>query len=144
MAHRGDASCPEAACAGQGRPARSVALGGATTERTPVMLTKINTDGNRFRVAGTARPKQVRGEQARTRDGRPVWTVRLTAIEDGRGTAETIWVEVAGDEPVLTVDDLVHPAGLIYTPWVNRKGEIVRSFRADQITPLDSAARKAA
>lgn len=108
------------------------------------MLLKIETDGTRFRVAGTARPKQVKGEQAQTRDGRLVWTVRLTAIETGRNSAEQIWVEVPGDEPVLTIDDLVQPVGLIYAPWVNRKGEIVRSFRAEQIVPVDSASRKVA
>jgi hypothetical protein len=109
-----------------------------------MLLIKIDTSGTRFRVAGTARPKQVKGEQARTRDGRLVWVVRLTAIEDGRNSAETIWVEVPGDEPVLTIDAQVHPVRLVYTPWVNRKGEIVRSFRADEITPADPAVRKAA
>jgi hypothetical protein len=108
------------------------------------MRTEIKTDGTRFRVAGTARPKQVRGEQARTRDGRPVWTVRLTAIEAERNSAETIWVEVPGDQPELIIDDLVNPVRLVYTPWVNRKGEIVRAFRADQITPADPATRKSA
>jgi hypothetical protein len=108
------------------------------------MLTEIKTDDIRFRVAGTARPKQVRGEQARTRDGRLVWTVRLTAIEDARGSSETIWVEVPGEEPELTIDDLVLPVRLVYAPWVNRKGEIVRSFRADQITPLDQPAKRSA
>ena len=108
------------------------------------MLPVINTDGTRFRVAGTARPKQVRGEQACTRDGRPVWVVWLTGIETGRNSAETIWVEVPGDQPELTIDDLVLPVRLIYTPWVNRKGELVRTFRADQLTPADPASRKSA
>jgi hypothetical protein len=109
-----------------------------------MLLLRIELGDTRFRVAGTARPKQVKGEQARTRDGRPVWTVRLTAIEPGRNSAETIWVEVPGDEPELAIDDLVQPVGLIYTPWVNRKGEIVRSFRAEQIVPVDPTSRKAA
>jgi len=34
--------------------------------------------------------------------------------------------------------------GLVYAPWVNREHKIVRSFRAEQIVPLDLAARKAA
>ncbi|MGO9079205.1 MAG: hypothetical protein ACLQDY_09215 [Streptosporangiaceae bacterium] len=108
------------------------------------MLLEIKTDLVRFRVAGTARRKQVKGQDAQTRDGRPVWTVRLIAIEDGRRTSETIWVEVAGEEPALTVDDLVAIDGLVYAPWVNRKGEIVRNFRARGITPADAAARKSA
>ena len=108
------------------------------------MRLKIDTSDVKFRVAGTARAKQVKGEPARTPDGRPVWTVRLTAIETDRETAETIWVEVAGDEPKLTIDDLVQVTGLVYAPWVNREHKIVRSFRAEQIVPLDLAARKAA
>ncbi len=34
-------------------------------------------------------------------------------------------------------------AGCCYAPWVNRKGEIVRSFRADRIAPLDPARKSA-
>ncbi len=108
------------------------------------MRLKIDTSEVRFRAGGAAKAKKVKGEDARTPDGRPIWTVRLTAIETVRETSETIWVEVAGDEPKLTVDDLVQVHGLVYAPWVNRDGKIVRSFRAEQITPLDPAARKAA
>jgi hypothetical protein len=108
------------------------------------MRLKIDTSDVKFRVAGTARAKQVKGEPARTPDGRPVWTIRLTAIETDRETAETIWVEVVGDEPKLTLDDLVQVHGLTFSPWVNRDHKIVRNFRADQVTPLDQAGRKAA
>ena len=108
------------------------------------MRLKIDTSEVRFRAGGAAKAKKVKGEDARTPDGRPIWTVRLTAIETVRETSETIWVEVAGDEPKLTVDDLVQVHGLVYAPWVKRDGKIVRSFRAEQITPLDPAARKAA
>ncbi len=108
------------------------------------MRLKIDTSEVRFRAGGAAKAKKVKGEDARTPDGRPVWTVRLTAFETVRETSETIWVEVAGDEPKLTVDDLVQVHGLVYAPWVNREHKIVRSFRAEQITPLDPAARKAA
>jgi hypothetical protein len=108
------------------------------------MLLKIETNGVRFRVAGTARPKQVKGEQARTPDGAPVWTVRLTAIEDDRNRTETIWVEVAGEEPKLTLDDLVHVHGLIFAPWVSKQdNKIVRNFRAEQISPAHQAAKAA-
>ena len=34
--------------------------------------------------------------------------------------------------------------GLLFAPWVNRKGEIVRAFRVLAITPLEAAARKSA
>jgi len=108
------------------------------------MRLRIDTSDVRFRVGGTAKAKKVKGEDARTPDGRPVWTVRLTAIETDRNTSETIWVEVAGDAPDLTIDDLVQVHGLFYAPWVNREGKIVRAFRADQVTPADPVARKAA
>jgi hypothetical protein len=99
------------------------------------MLLKIDLNGVRFRAGGTAKRKQVKGQDALTQDGRPVWTVRLTATEIDRNTAETIWVEVAGDEPKLTLDDLVQVSGLVYAPWVNRDGKIVRAFRAQTVEP---------
>ena len=108
------------------------------------MRLRIDTSEIKFRVAGTARPKKVKGEDARTPDGRPVWVVRLTAIEAERETAETIWVEVAGDEPKLTLDDLVQVHGLAFAPWVNREHKIVRNFRAEQVAPLEQSARRAA
>ena len=50
----------------------------------------IDTDGVQFRVAGPAKPKQDykdKERQATTRDGEPIWTVRLDAIEPrARGT----------------------------------------------------------
>src|SRR5215472_15588866 len=111
------------------------------------MRLKIDTSEVKFRVAGTAKPKQDpknREAQYRTPDGAPVWVVRLTAIETDRETAETIWVEVVGDEPKLTLNDLVQVHGLAFAPWVNRDGKIVRNFRADAVTALDAAARRAA
>ena len=107
------------------------------------MRLKIDTSDVKFRVTGTAKRKQVKGEDATTPDGRAVWTVKLTAYEAGRETAEAIWVEVAGDEPKLTLDDLVQVTGLVFSPWVNRDGKIVRSFRADAVTALDGSRRAA-
>jgi hypothetical protein len=115
-------------------------------ERIKTMRLKIDTSEVKFRVAGTAKPKKDpknREAQARTPDGAPVWVVRLTAIEADRGTAETIWVEVVGDEPKVTLDDLVQVHGLAFAPWVNREHKIVRSFRADQVTAPDAARRAA-
>jgi len=103
---------------------------------------KIDTSGTRFRVAGTARPRtdyKDKDRQAATLDGRPIWTVRLTAIETGRETSETIWVEVAGDEPRLTLDDLAQVRCLVFAPWVGRDGKIRRSFRADAIEASPNA-----
>jgi hypothetical protein len=102
----------------------------------------IDTSGTQFRVAGVAKPKQDykdKERQAVTRDGEPIWTVRLDAIEPERETKETIWVEVAGNEPKLTFDDYALVRGLVFAPWVGRDGKIRRAFRADAVEPVQSA-----
>ncbi len=107
------------------------------------MRTRIDTSGVRFRVAGLAKRKQVKGQDATTPDGRPVWTVKLDAIEDDLNRRETIWVEVAGDEPKLTFDGDATVSGLTYAPWVNRDGKIVRAWRAEQVSDAPAARRAA-
>jgi hypothetical protein len=108
------------------------------------MRLRIDTSEVKFRVSGTAKRKQVKGQDATTPDGRPVWVVRLTAIEEAREASETIWVEVAGEEPKLTFDGFVTVHALTFAPWVNRQSKIVRSFRAEAITPDGQAVRRAA
>jgi hypothetical protein len=108
------------------------------------MRLEITTSGYQFRVAGTAKPRQDykdKTRQAMTRDGVPIWTVRLDAIDAGRETRETIWVEVAGDEPKLTFEGYAQVHGLVFAPWVGRDGKIKRAFRADTITALADARR---
>jgi hypothetical protein len=98
----------------------------------------IDTSGIQFRVAGAARPRpdfKDKERQATSRDGLPIWTVRLDAIDNERETKETIWVEVAGDEPKLTFDGFAQVRALVYAPWVGRDGKIRRSFRADAVEP---------
>lgn len=102
------------------------------------MRLKIDTTGVRFRVAGTAKPRKDykdKDKQAETRDGRPIWTVRLNAIDTNTefGSSESIWVEVAGDEPKLTLDELADVQALVFAPWVGRDGKIRRAFRADAV-----------
>jgi hypothetical protein len=55
-----------------------------------------------------------------------------------------LWVEVAGEEPELTLDELALVQGLAFAPWVDKKGEIVRNFRADSISVLADARRTSA
>ena len=86
----------------------------------------IDTNGVQFRVAGPAKAKpdyKDKERQATTRDGQPVWTVRLDAIEPDREARETIWVEVAGEQPRLTFD------GYAVVPGVRTVG---RARRQDQ------------
>jgi len=111
------------------------------------MRLRIDTSEVRFRVAAMPQPRaKSRTDQTQktTPDGRPVWAVRLTAIDTGSNSSETIWVEVAGEEPKLTLDELAHVHGLVFAPWLNKKGEIVRNFRADAITVLAEVRRPAA
>ena len=67
--------------------------------------------------------------------------MRLDAIDAGRETRETIWVEVAGDEPKLTFEGYAQVHGLVFAPWVGRDGKIKRAFRAGTITALAEARR---
>src|ERR1035437_10316869 len=72
-----------------------------------IMRLLIDAINVQFRVAGVAKAKQDfkdKERQAVTRDGVPIWSVRLDAIDTVRETKETIWVEVAGNEPKLTFD----------------------------------------
>ena len=102
----------------------------------------IDTSGIQFRVASAAKPRpnfKDKERQATSRDGQPIWTVRLDAIDTGRETKETIWVEVAGDEPKLTFDGFAQVRGLVFAPWVGRDSKIRRAFRADAVEPVLSS-----
>ena len=111
----------------------------------------INTTGIRFRAGGPAQKKddyKDKTKQAMTPDGRPIWLVRLTAFDtiSERGSSESIWVEVAGDEPKLATDELVQVDGLVFAPWISgpqrKDHKVVRDFRADTVV-LASASGKA-
>ena len=101
----------------------------------------IDTSSVQFRVCGAAKPRpdfKDKDRQATTRDGLPIWTVRLDAIEPERETKESIWVEVAGEQPRLTFDGYALVRGLVFAPWVGRDGKIKRAFRADAVEPAQS------
>ena len=101
----------------------------------------IDTNGVQFRVSGPAKAKadyKDKDRQATTRDGEPVWSLRLDAIEPDRETKETIWVEVAGEQPKVTFDGYAVVRGLVFAPWVGRDGKIKRAFRADAVEPVSS------
>ncbi len=106
----------------------------------------IDTKGVQFRVAGAAKPRpdyKDRERQATTQDGRPIRTVRLDAVDAKRETKETIFVEVAGDEPRLTFDGFAVVHELVYAPWVGKDGKIKRAFRATAVTDAASSSRSA-
>ena len=108
------------------------------------MRIKLDITDTRFRVASLPQPRQRSRDDSTQKtmpDGRPIWAVRLTAIDTGVNSTETIWVEVAGEEPKLTLDELALVSGLVFAPWINKKGEIVRNFRADVISVQAEARR---
>ena len=102
------------------------------------MRLRIKTDGV---PAPGGRPGQAQaGLQGQGPAGhhagrRPIWVVRLDAFDTTARHKESIWVEVAGDKPKLTVDDYAVVRGLVFAPWVGRDGKIVRDFRAEAIEP---------
>jgi hypothetical protein len=104
----------------------------------------IETSTVQFRVAGLPKRKIVKGQEATTRDGRPVWTVRLDAVDAVHESKETIWVEVAGDEPRLTFDGYALVRVLVFAPWVGNDGKIKRAFRAEAVEPAPSGKVQAA
>jgi hypothetical protein len=119
------------------------------------MRNRIDITNVKFRVAGVS-PRQVSRNdktQKTTPDSdgrRPIWTVRLTAIDTELNTTEQIFVEVAGDMPQLTVDELATVHNLTFAPWAavefidgKPKGKVMRAYRADSVT-LENSARRAA
>ena len=93
------------------------------------MRLKIDTDGIQFTVARQAKAKQDykdKERRATTRDRKPIWTVRLDAIEPEREARETIWVEVAGEQPRLTFDGYAVVHGLVFAPWSGRRQDQAR------------------
>lgn len=106
-----------------------------------LLLIDVKGQGVQFRVAGAVRPRmdyKDKDKQAHTQDGRAIWTVRLDAVNTERETKETIYVEVAGDEPKLTFDGYATVRNLVYAPWVGRDGKIKRAFRAEAVEPVPS------
>ena len=117
------------------------------------MRLRIDTSGVRFQVAALPQPRTESRQnktQKMTPDKRPIWVVKLNAIDEGagqNGSMEDIWVEVAGPQPVLKFAGDATVEGLTYTPWIGGKTtpdpKIVRAFRADSITMTAGGARAA-
>jgi len=114
------------------------------------MRRRIDTTGIEFRVGGAPMKRTVSRQnpaQKMTSDGRPIWVVKINAYDPGTrngGSTEAIWVEVAGPEPVLAVNQVATVVNLVHQPWVNNKHEMVESFRADSIVMADAAKNRAA
>jgi hypothetical protein len=120
------------------------------------MRNKIDISTVKFRVAGVG-PRQVSKNDKTQKttppsDGhRPIWTVRLTAVDTEVNSSEQIFVEVAGDMPQLVIDEIATVRNLTFVPWAavehvngQPKGKIMRAYRADSIVMADASARRAA
>ena len=112
------------------------------------MRLKIDITTVKFRVAGQARPRQVSRNDPSQKTTPP--SVRLIAIDTQAGTTEQIFVDVAGDMPQLSVDEIATVHNLTFAPWAaveyvdnKPKGKIMRSYRADAVT-LDNSGRRTA
>jgi hypothetical protein len=122
------------------------------------MRNKIDTSTVKFRVAGVG-PRQVSKTDKTQKttpasDGRrPIWTVRLTAIDTEVSSSEQIFVEVAGDMPQLVIDELASVRNLTYVPWAavvfnaeknKNEGKVMRAYRADSVVMAEAPARRPA
>jgi hypothetical protein len=114
------------------------------------MRLRIDTSSIEFRIASAARPRmeskdsQVQKKTPPSDGSRPIWNVRVTAFDKDNSSTEMIWVEVAGDEPQVTPNEVATITGLVFAPWVNRKGEIMRAFRAESVAQASGSRRAAA
>ena len=100
-----------------------------------MMRLEIKTDGLRFRVAGTARPRpdyKDKDKQAVMRDGRPIWTVRLNAVDTSteHGSSESIWVEVAGDEPRSLLQPGIRAGQRSYLTGLENRRQVAERYRS--------------
>jgi hypothetical protein len=122
------------------------------------MRNKIDTRTMKFRVAGVSARQVSRTDKTQKTtppsDGsRPIWSVRLIAVDTELNTTEQIFVEVAGDMPQLVHDEYATVHGLTYQPWAVAEhdsarnkwvGKIMRSYRADSIVMTEASARHSA
>ena len=114
------------------------------------MRLRIDASGVQFRAGGPAKPKQDYRDKTKQADdaGRAPDLGRAADRFDTsteHGSSESIWVEVAGDEPKLTADELVQIDGLVFAPWISgparKDHKIVRNFRADAVTLAEASGK---
>ncbi|MEV6524672.1 hypothetical protein AB0M43_22205 [Longispora sp. NPDC051575] len=79
--------------------------------------------------------------QRRDRDGRPMWSVQVVAMQAGEG-ASVISVTVAGEMPKVNLGQTVTLASFEAMPW-NQNGKHGVAYRATEIKPLAGPSGKA-
>src|SRR5262245_54295820 len=76
------------------------------------------------------------GKQKIDREGRPMWTTQVMALDETGG--EVIAVTVAGSIPQVTVGQIVKPLGLEAIPW-NNNGKHGVAYRAVELKAVATA-----
>ena len=101
------------------------------------MRLSIDTSGVSCQV--TRNPEQKldqNGKQKVDREGRPMWTTQVMALDETGG--EVLAISVAGAVPQVTVGQVVKPVGLEAIPW-NNNGKHGVAFRAVELRPAGAA-----
>jgi hypothetical protein len=89
----------------------------------------------RFTVQRNPEPKTDQNNRQRTnRDGAPMWTTQVNALDDTGG--EILNITVAGEKPDVTVEQVVQLVGLEVVPWT-QNGRHGLVYRASAITPVN-------
>jgi len=103
----------------------------------------LDTSRATFRVERAAEPRlDDQGRQrADRRTGELLFSVQMTARDDSG--AQVINVTVAGEEPKVSVDQIVVPVELEAIPWVQGTRNGV-AYRAKALKPAGSNTAKAA
>jgi hypothetical protein len=100
------------------------------------MRLSIDTSGVQCQVTRNPEPKlDQNGKQKIDREGRPMWTTQVLALDETGG--EVLAISVAGMTPSVTVGQMVKPVGLEAIPW-NNNGKHGVAFRAVELKPVNA------
>ncbi len=103
------------------------------------MRLSIDTSGVQYQVTKNPEPKlDMNGKQKIDREGRPMTTTQVMALDETGG--EVIAIAVAGVMPTVTVGQVVKPVGLEAIPW-NNNGKHGVAFRAVELKPVSVSAK---
>ena len=98
------------------------------------MRLTIDIAGVQCQVTRNPEPKlDQNGKQKIDREGRPMWTTQVMALDETGG--EVIAISVAGMTPNVTVGQMVRPVGLEAIPW-NNNGKHGVAYRAVELKPV--------
>jgi hypothetical protein len=98
------------------------------------MRLSIDTSGVQCQVTKNPEKKlDQNGQQKIDREGRPMWTTQVLALDETGG--EVLAISVAGAMPTVTVGQVVKPVGLEAIPW-NNNGKHGVAYRAIELKPV--------